>query len=317
MEMSFSREIIVSDDRSNDGTREMLEKNYSEHVIITYCNSDDANLTDNSKRSGYNRCNAYKYAKGKYVAHIDADDFFVPNSTVYQKQIEALERNPQCSLAMSGCVNITDYNITDLSKGIPYVFPRKMVDGEELTHEMYFKYDFFHINQCYMQRRNPNINPVELYGCEYIDSVITFHHLQFGNVIYVDANDYVYVSHTSSIIGQVSKCGTHDTVVLWCIAIYVSWLIPCWFDFFVKGYAYQHILKVIRLARGGYKLSNKSYEMVKDKHLYIYDVFARDLNYYDKLRLWFTDLYMRLLKVSGCMNSVTLSWLKKLLFNQR
>lgn len=317
MHFTFSREIIVSDDRSDDGTREMLENEYSDKVFYSYCNSDDARLTDNSKRSGYNRCNAYKYATGKYVAHVDADDFLAHDAIVYQKQVEALEMHSECSIAMSGCLNVTELDgKIDMSKSKPYVFPKKMVDGEILTHKQYFQYDFFHINQCFMQRRNPNVDPVKLYGPEYIDSVITFHHMQYGDVVYVEASDYVYVSHESSIINNVKNYGAKDTVVLWCIAIYVSWLIPCWFDFFVRGYAYQDILNVVRLARSGYKLSYKSYSMVSGKHIYIYDVFSKQLHWYDKVRLWFIDSLMRFMKTTGFFNKFSLRLLKYSLYTQ-
>ena len=55
----------------------------ADKVIITYCNSDEGNCANNSQRSGYNRCNAYPLAKGKYIAHVDADDYLAPDFVEY------------------------------------------------------------------------------------------------------------------------------------------------------------------------------------------------------------------------------------------
>ena len=197
MQLPFPHEIIVSDDRSTDGTREMLEIEYADKVTITYCNSDEGNCVNNSQRSGYNRCNAYPLARGKYIAHVDGDDYFREGADVYVKQVKALEQHPECALAMSNCVELYG---DDLNAAKPCPFPRKMVDGEVINAAEFLSKDYFRYNPCFMQRRNPNVDLVALYGNRYVDSVTTYHHLQFGHIVYVDASGIATWNRLLSLI---------------------------------------------------------------------------------------------------------------------
>lgn len=292
MQMPFEYEIIVSDDRSTDGTREMLEKVYADKVIATYCNSDEGNCATNSLRSGYNRSHAYPLAKGKYIAHVDADDYFKDGADVYVKQVEALEAHPECALAMSNCLALSG---DDLSKAQPWPFPRKMHDGEILGKKQFLSDDFFRLNQCFMMRRNPDMNPAELYGNRYVDSVITYHHLQFGDVIYVEACDYVYVKNDGSVtevLGRQSK----DYKVMWCLGLYIPLLIPSLTRYFYAGCEYQQIREVIKMAKAGYKLQAPNYASLRSLNAYIYDCFGRDLTKMDKLRLSMADFWIKCIR---------------------
>lgn len=310
MQLPFTREIIVSDDRSQDGTREMLENEYADRVIITYCNSDESNCANNSQRSGYNRCHAYPLAKGKYIAHVDADDYFRPGADVYAKQIAALEQHPECALAMSNCLV---QNGDELSAAKPWPFPKQMTDGEILDVEEFFSKDYFRINQCFIQRCNPDINPVALYGNRYVDSVITYHHLQFGRVIYVDACDYVYVRSAGSVTRTLT-CQSRDSEILWCLGLYIPLLIPSLSKNFFMGAEYQHIRDVIKMAKSGYQLAPNNYQSLQNLHAYIYDCFCRKLTCLDQIRLSFTDKWMKLMKRTGCTNRYAVMLLRTLLY---
>lgn len=292
MQMSFEYEIIVSDDRSTDGTREMLEKEYADKVIATYCNSDEGDCATNSLRSGYNRSHAYPLAKGKYIAHVDADDYFKDGADVYVKQVEALEAHPECALAMSNCLVLSG---DDLSKAQPWPFPRKMHDGEILGKKQFLSDDFFRLNQCFMMRRNPDVNPAQLYGNRYVDSVITYHHLQYGNVVFVDACDYVYVKNENSVTGELSR-QSMDHKIMWCLGLYIPLLIPTLSQYFFMGSSYQRIREVLKMAREGYKLQEKNYLSLHNLHVYIYDCFAKDLTLVDRYRLSTADFMMKCYK---------------------
>lgn len=102
-QIPFVYELILSDDRSTDGTFELAqeyEQKYPKIIKASQCNSDECNPANNSQRSGWNRCNGYKLATGKYIAHVDADDYFREGSHIYQRQVEMLEKHPECSLCM-------------------------------------------------------------------------------------------------------------------------------------------------------------------------------------------------------------------------
>ena len=127
----FAYELIISDDRSSDGTFELAQE-YAQkypHVIqATQCNSDDCNPANNSQRSGWNRCNGYKLATGKYIAHVDADDYFRANSTCLQQQVENLEAHPECSLCMQNVWNLVEGD--DLESGHPWFEEGLITKGE-------------------------------------------------------------------------------------------------------------------------------------------------------------------------------------------
>ena len=101
MRIAYPYEIIISDDRSSDGSFELavsyveawenrqIEKNNIVRIVAVQCDSDECNPAYNSDRSGYNRCNAYPHARGKYIVHVDADDYFITQADVYNKQIRA------------------------------------------------------------------------------------------------------------------------------------------------------------------------------------------------------------------------------------
>lgn len=311
MKMPFAYEIIVSDDRSADGTREMLEKEYADKVIATYCNSDEGDCATNSLRSGYNRCNAYPLAKGKYIAHVDADDYFREGADVYERQVEALEQHPECSLAMSNCLV---YHGGDIKDAKPWPFPRKMNEGEMLAAKEFLSYDYFRLNQCFMMRRNPNIDPVALYGNRYVDSVITYHHLQFGKVIFVDACDYVYVRNEGSVTNALTK-QFKDHIIMWCLGLYIPLLIPSLSSYFFMGDEYQHIREVIKMAKTGYKLQPNNYCSLRDMNAYIYNCFGRHLSRRDVMRLMFTDLWMKIMKKTRLQSKFAVQILQNLLYN--
>jgi len=310
MELPFSYEIIVSDDRSQDGTREMLESEYAEKVIATYCNSDEGSCANNSQRSGYNRCNAYPSAKGKYIAHVDADDYFREGADVYIRQVNALEEHPECSLAMSNCLVLRGDTLDDAA---PWPFPKKMTDGEILDANEFLAKDYFRLNQCFIQRRNPLVDPVALYGNRYVDSVITFHHLQFGEIIFVDACDYIYVKTATSITETLAK-QSQDSIVRWCIGLYLPILIPSLSLHCFMGHYYSQIREVVKMAISGYKLQENNYKPLKNLNAFIYDCFSRELTKSDKLRLCMIEFWMKFMKKTKFINKFSIQILRSLLY---
>lgn len=293
-ELPFEHEIIVSDDASTDGTWEVINEyvnRYPEVIKAFQCNSDDCDPANNSQRSGWNRCNAYKHASGKYIAHVDGDDYFRPGADVYKKQVEALEVHPECSLALSNV--IWNEEGQSLEESGPWDRGDTIKDGHVLTGEQIIACKLFIINQAYMERRNPDVDPVMLYGKRYVDAVITYHHLQYGKVVCVDACDYVYVQSKSSI-----SATTDDSMVLWCNGIYIPTLIPHWrHDMYLANN--REIRDVVSLARKGYKLQEKSKKSNEELGVYIYNAFNRPLTIIDKIRLSLTTWFLLTMEKFG------------------
>lgn len=124
-------ELIMCDDGSTDNTYQ-IAKNYSEQYenIVLIRNNENSGLA-----FSLNHC--LKYAKGKYVARMDADDVSLPER--FEKQVSFLNKNNEFDLVGSwiqlfdGLNDLTVRKVKeipekrDLIKGAPYVHPTIMM----------------------------------------------------------------------------------------------------------------------------------------------------------------------------------------------
>lgn len=92
-------ELIVIDDGSTDGTREIVASYVRSHPEIRYFYQ----VNQGAPRS---RARSIGLAKGEYLAFLDDDDLFLPHKLSHQ--VEYLERHPDVGLVYS-YVNLVDY----------------------------------------------------------------------------------------------------------------------------------------------------------------------------------------------------------------
>lgn len=86
-----------------------------------------------------------------------------------------------------------------------------------------------------MIRRNPlGENPAEKYGKLYDDTIITYYHLQFGRVVFVDRADYVWVQYGGSISN--SDRGADRQLLFALLPIQHAMLIPKFRTLFITQY---------------------------------------------------------------------------------
>lgn len=293
MRIDYPYEIIISDDRSNDGTYELAlqyakdaddgiyNSNGLVRIVATQCNSDDCNPGNNSDRCGFNKCNGFKLTSGKYFTFVDADDYFREGSDVYCKQIYALEQHPQCVLSMSNYVYINDGE--DITEDSRIQLPRVLKDGDIITSDDFIENFLFHLNQAFMMRKDSTIDPVKLYGKEFNDTVVTYHYLQYGSIVFVDACDYVYIQYNNSITGSMTQTN-QDRKIMWCLPLCISALIPKWRNTFIR-IGYGAIREVLDMAKSNYMLQKKNYISVQCFHMWIYECFGHYLTFNDKIRI--------------------------------
>ena len=287
--IQFDYEIILSDDNSSDGSYELAleyQKQYS-FVFAFQCNSDDCLPINRAQRAAWNRCNGYLHAKGKYISHADGDDYYRPGAHFFEKLVYLLESYPDCSLAMSNiwCVD----KGRNLDDGHPWFSPSRLKDGAIITAQKFISDDFFILNQAFIMRRNVNVNPVELYGKHYDDSIITYHHLQFGDIVCSNCCDYVYVQYPESISASVSKLVDGD--VLSCLGIIIPRYFPIWRDVYYKAKA-GHIYNVIKLALRRFRLQEENYRTVQELNIFLFSSFNRHLSLVEYCRLIFARLIL-------------------------
>lgn len=280
-DLPFGYEIIISDDASNDGTWELAQEYEAKyHCINAYhCNTNDYEPATNSERSGWNRCNGYKHTKGRYIAHIDADDFHLPNKNIYKKQVELLEMHPECACCMANDYNLNeDEDISQVKIRHKEVFETGMI----LSSEEYIK-KYFRESHCFVYRRNTDINPVEVYGGYYVDRLLTSHYLQFGDIICLNDASYVYVHYKSSIWAKNKQ--SKDKYVLTPL-IFIPYLIPKWkYTIIQTPVRIKQILDAVKLSLSGYKLSESSIKRASKFDIYLYKTFIHRKSIMDYFRL--------------------------------
>lgn len=103
---NFSFEIIVGEDESSDGTREICinyAKKYPTKIRL-FLHSRENNILMHDNPTGYfNSMYNHLSARGKYLAYCEADDFWT-NSNKLQRQVDFLEENQK----FSGCAHLSD-----------------------------------------------------------------------------------------------------------------------------------------------------------------------------------------------------------------
>lgn len=193
-------EVIVSDDRSTDGTWQLIEDYQHRYPTIVRgvkCNSDECNPSGRSERCGWNKANAYRHATGEFFVNIDADDY-LRSDDIYQFQLDALRAHPECAMCQQRIWQVRDG--APLQSGYAWPQHPKLKEGAILNATDLIHLGLIGLNPTYMIRRNPlGENPANLFGKLFDDTLITYYHLQFGKVVFIDRADYVWVQYGASI----------------------------------------------------------------------------------------------------------------------
>jgi len=191
----FPVEIIVSDDRSSDGTKEMLLKEYNDRVKSSFFDSNQYETSYTLERAALNRINGLKLATGKYLIHIDGDDFFT-GIDLFQKMVDTLESHPECTMC---CQNfkIVPYNNVDAI--VESVAKSKHFEAESILSASKFIEEISYLpNSCFCMRRLDIIKVENLTSTTYDDVDITIRYLNTGSVALINMNNFVYVQYPDS-----------------------------------------------------------------------------------------------------------------------
>lgn len=128
-EVNFDYEIVIADDCSNDGTRDILI-NYQQKypkIIKLILQEKNIGLAENSKI-------LKRACKGRYRATLEGDDYWINNQRL-QQQVDFLENNRDFSAVCGGLISIDE-------SGGRCVFPWGGVEKSYRTHGVYTKEDF-------------------------------------------------------------------------------------------------------------------------------------------------------------------------------
>lgn len=124
-ETSFSIEILVGEDQSTDGTREICmayAEKYPGKIRLFLNNREDVIFIDGRPSGRANFLNLYTEARGKFIAICEGDDYWT-DKTKLERQVSILQQTPECSLVFHNALIIGNsahgVNFTsDLAEGL-------------------------------------------------------------------------------------------------------------------------------------------------------------------------------------------------------
>jgi len=178
----FESEIIIGDDHSSDGTREILQQYRDKYprLIKLILQTDNTGGTKNY-------CDVHEAAKGLYVAQIDGDDYILPEKL--KTQVEILESQPKVTF----CAHALKIHGTKKVMGNEPGLPLRASIDDLVRLGTYFG------SSSVMYRRQDDWNPPNGHENDIVD--FSFH-LQRAAVgeIYLDKRIFgVYRKHSNGI----------------------------------------------------------------------------------------------------------------------
>lgn len=96
----FPIEILIGEDESNDGTREICEdyaRKYPEVIRLFLNVRKNVIYIDGNPTGRWNFMNNFSHARGKYIAMMPGDDYWISEYKL-QRQVEILEENSDYSM---------------------------------------------------------------------------------------------------------------------------------------------------------------------------------------------------------------------------
>jgi glycosyltransferase involved in cell wall biosynthesis len=192
-ETDFEFEIIVGDDASTDGTSDIVKeyaKKYPELIVSV--------LHDRNIGAVANMIYVYRLAKGKYIAHMDGDDFAFPQKL--KIQVHRLEENPDCNICSHDAilVNAQSEKIANRLS--------KHKNGVSTLADLYKKLPFF-THSTKMFRNDAFSAYYDNFTNETIDMELHVEQAKKGNIYHIDMSlgGYRRLVGISSVGSRVNK----------------------------------------------------------------------------------------------------------------
>jgi glycosyltransferase involved in cell wall biosynthesis len=189
-ETSFEYEIIIHDDASEDGTREILEEYASKYPALFKLILQD----ENQYSKGIDVMSVlFSHAKGKYIAMCEGDDYWT-DAFKLQKQVEFLENNPNYTICYSQCQFYYE-NHKELGEVYPLLQDKdctitlnRMVRGYTMPQTLTVLF------------RKSSLLETNFHKCEYNNDVILYYFLlKQGYGFCIDESMGVYRIHSQGV----------------------------------------------------------------------------------------------------------------------
>jgi len=199
-ETDFNYEILIGEDGSTDGTREIVQK-YKERYpdkIRLFLNDRENVICIHGRPTGrWNFVNNLTHARGKYIALLEGDDYWTDPCKL-QQQVELLEAHPDCAICFHNMQVI-------YGDGKKESHPSNTNQKEISTIESLFGGNYIYTASCVF--RNGLLGELPEWFMQVLpgDLPLFIMLAQYGKIKYLDKIMGVYRIHTSGIWGTKSK----------------------------------------------------------------------------------------------------------------
>jgi glycosyltransferase involved in cell wall biosynthesis len=112
-QVDFDYEILLGEDDSSDGTRQIAEEyaaRHSDRIRLFLHDRKDVLFIDGRPTGRRNFVNNIEQARGDYIALLDGDDYWIDPRKL-QKQVDFLDRHPQTAICFHAAqgMNLADF----------------------------------------------------------------------------------------------------------------------------------------------------------------------------------------------------------------
>ena len=190
---NFNYQIIISDDGSMDGTKEIIANyaaKYPDLIKAFYADTNIGMLKNWAK--------ALMLCKGRYIALLEGDDFWNDHLKL-QKQYRILEDKPDCSISFTNAFIVYENN----PDGYPYYVTKT---AEYYSIADLLEYNF--IPTCSVLMRN-NISekffPDNYFKSPFADWIIHFLNAQNGRIHFLNEFTCTYRVHDNGVWGGIAE----------------------------------------------------------------------------------------------------------------
>lgn len=198
----FTFEICLGEDDSSDGTREICQayaKKYPDIIRLFLRDRNDPGRHGCEGVWQFNFIETFRACRGKYIAMCDGDDFWTDPMKL-QKQVDFLERHPDCS----GCfhkISTVDENGQILAPDMGY--PPRRQDRYSLDYLL--QYSNFSPMFSVVFRNHPDAAPDWIKKAPFGDMIVHAGNLRHGDYGFIDQVMGCYRIHSGGLASGVSR----------------------------------------------------------------------------------------------------------------
>lgn len=184
---NFNYEIVVSDDCSTDGTRDILTNLHSR-----YPNTLRLILRQENIGARQNLIETFKLCEGDYIARLDGDDYWTSEHKL-SKQVKLLEANPNFALSFHAASSINELDSKSTQIIRPYPTRDRYTLADLLIHNF--------IPNCSVMYRNDLFKefPDWFNKAPMGDWPLHILVAQYGDIGYIDLPMAVYRIHSGGV----------------------------------------------------------------------------------------------------------------------